>query len=209
MKQLFALWMQKTFSGCFMTYPKEPLPELYSYYCKSYNLLKSDILAKYPTFSLKAETDTALFDLIQYDSTIEAIFYYRMERELFLDNPQHVLLNFLASAMRIRTGMELYYSTNIGPGFIIMHGVGIIIGPRNMIGKNFLIYQGVTIGQRTSHQDIAQIGDGVSLYAGAKIMGNVIIGDNVKIGANAVLLSNAEANATYVGIPAKKCNPSI
>lgn len=209
MHKLFTLWMEKAFSGCFMTYPKDLFADLYSYHSKSFKLLKSDILAKYPEFSFNAEMDKGLFDLIQYDPTIEAIFYYRMERELFLANPQHVLLNYLASAMRIRTGMELYYSSNIGPGFIIMHGVGIIIGPRNTIGKNFLIYQGVTIGQRTSPQDVALIGDNVSVFAGAKIMGNVVIGDNVKIGANAVLLSNAEANSTYVGIPAKKCNQEV
>lgn len=206
MNRLFILWFEKIFSDCFLTYPKELLPELYLYYCKSFGLLKEDILAKHPTAPIQSISDKLLFDLIQVDPTIEAIFYYRLEREIFMISSKHKLLNFLASAMRLRTGMELYYSNDIGPGLNVQHGFGIVIGPRNKIGKNFCIHQGVTIGQRliNSPSEHAQIGDNVIVGAGAKIMGNITIGDNVKIGANAVLLCNADSNCTYVGIPAKK-----
>ena len=204
MNRLFELWLKKVLGNCFLSYPKTLVAEMYPYFCRAFPILKTDFCAKNSNASTLSERDPAIFDLMQYDQTLEGIFYYRLERELYLDNQQHIFLNYLAGAMRIRTGMELYYSTDIGPGFWISHGVGIIIGPRNKIGKNFLIHQGVTIGQRNSANDCALIGDNVTLFSGAKIIGNVTIGDNVKIGANSVLLINAEANSTYVGVPAQR-----
>ena len=95
---------------------------------------------------------------------------------------------------------------NIGQGLNIQHGIGVVIGARNKIGNNCIIHQGVTIGQRRlySPHECAVIGNNVTIFAGAKIVGSVRIGDDVQIGANAVLLSDAEPNSTYVGIPARK-----
>ena len=108
--------------------------------------------------------------------------------------------------MKIRTGAELYYSTAIGPGFLVQHGVGIVLGPRNRIGKNFTIHQGVTLGQRQLHSpgESITIGDDCTVFAGAKVLGTVRLGDGVRLGANAVLLTDAEPHCTYAGIPAVK-----
>jgi serine O-acetyltransferase len=101
--------------------------------------------------------------------------------------------------------MEIYYSTSIGEGFRVMHGTGLVIGPRHQIGKNFTVYQGVTLGQRRQHcpEEALEIGDDCVLFAGAKILGKLRIGNGVKVAANAVLLCDAEEGATYGGIPAK------
>lgn len=149
-----------------------------------------------------------LLDLIQAEPTMEAIMLYRIEHEIFLKNPENPFLQFLASLMYRQTDCEIYYSTEIGKGFNIMHGLGILIGPRYKIGDCFTIYQGATLGQRhkiSPHETIT-IGNNVTVYAGAKIIGNINIGDNASISANAVLLCNVEVNATYAGIPAKRIN---
>jgi serine O-acetyltransferase len=67
-----------------------------------------------------------------------------------------------------------------------------------------MVHQGVTLGQRRGPEDKITIGDNVSVFAGAKILGNLKIGDNVKIAANAILLTDAVSNSTYAGIPAVK-----
>lgn len=166
----------------------------------------ADIRAKFPSFT----SDTAILQdisrLMQADIATFAIFLYRMERQIFLANPENALLPFLSSLMRIRTGAELYYSTAIGPGFNVQHGVGTVIGPRNVIGKNFMIHQGVTIGQQRawSPDEKVSIGDHVILFAGSKVFGNITIGDNVWVGANALVIKSLEANGVYGGIPAQR-----
>lgn len=161
-----------------------------------------DIISKYPHLTSRI-SEIELIHLLQMDCTLLACLIYRIERNLFLSESEPNLLSSLANLMRTRTGIELYYSTQIGRGLNIQHGVGIVVGPRYVIGENFMIHQGVTLGQRKSAKEVIIIGDNVSVFAGAKILGNVIIGNNVKIAANAVLLTNADENCTYGGIPAK------
>ena len=88
---------------------------------------------------------------------IEAVLFYRLERLLFIHDAGNPLLPHLASAIRRRTGMEIYYSTAIGEGFNVQHGFGIVIGPRFSIGKNFTIHQGVTLGQKRTNSSIETI----------------------------------------------------
>lgn len=206
MKKIFASYLDKFLNLYFFNYPQDLVPDLFSYFESTYDILILDIQAKYPKHEKINLLDDALFHLLQLDTTIEAIFYYRLERAIFLKNPDHPLLPYLANLMKIKTGIELYYSTEIGQGLIIQHSGGIVVGPRNKIGSNCLIYQGVTIGQRRiySPNECTFIGNNVTFFAGAKIIGSVKIGDNVKIGANAVLLNDAEPDSTYVGVPARK-----
>lgn len=84
---------------------------------------------------------------------------------------------------------------------VIPHPIGIIVGRDCEIGKNCTIYQNVTIGQ--SHEKFPTIGDNVTIYAGAKVIGDVHIGNNVIIGANAVVTHDIPDNCVAVGIPAK------
>jgi serine O-acetyltransferase len=95
----------------------------------------------------------------------------------------------------------LYISTlGIGPGLFIQHGFATIIMAKS-IGRNCSINQQVTIGY-TDRSSAPVIGNGVTINAGAKVLGNITIGDNVTIGANAVVVRNVPSNCTVVGVPA-------
>jgi serine O-acetyltransferase len=89
---------------------------------------------------------------------------------------------------------------DIGPGLFIQHGYGTIISAKR-IGANAWVNQGVTIGY-VDDTDSPIIGDNVVIAAGAKVLGPITVGDNVKIGANAVVVKNVPSNCTVVGVPA-------
>lgn len=99
------------------------------------------------------------------------------------------------------TGIQLRIETKVGGGLRFQHFSCIVINEATIIGKNCLIFQGVTIGLGTS--GIPYIGDNVILSSGAKIIGGVKIGNNVIIGANAVVTKDIPDNSIAVGIPAK------
>lgn len=92
-------------------------------------------------------------------------------------------------------------SKNIDGGMFIQHGYGTIIAPRS-IGKNCWVNQGVTIGY-TNATDCPTIGDNVTIYCGAKVLGNVTVGDNSIIAANAVVVKDVPSNVVVGGVPAK------
>jgi serine O-acetyltransferase len=169
-------------------------------------LFLSDLTLKYASLTSVDDLGADVCDVVETDSTIEACLYYRLARSIFLCDPQHPSLRYFAQLMKFKTGSEIYYSTEIGPRLRIEHGVGIVIGPRNRIGSDFIVHQGVTLGQRRtfSPHEKMTIGDHCVIFAGAKVLGTVTIGDHVKIGANAVLLTDAESHCTYGGIPAVK-----
>lgn len=92
-------------------------------------------------------------------------------------------------------------SRHIDGGLFIQHGYGTIIAPRS-IGKNCWVNQGVTIGY-TNATDCPTIGDNVTIYCGAKVLGNVTVGDNSIIAANAVVVKDVPSNVVVGGVPAK------
>jgi len=103
----------------------------------------------------------------------------------------------------IRHGCELAIGTPIGGGLYIPHPFAIVIG-YGTIGRNVTILQGVTIGNRAGTDGSGTIiADGCYLGAGAKILGDVVVGENATVGANSVVLGDVPPGATAVGIPAK------
>lgn len=95
-------------------------------------------------------------------------------------------------------------SCEIGEGTTFGYkGIGVVLHSRAKIGRNCMIAQGVTIGGRSGHYDVPVIGDGCYIGAGAKILGPITLGDNVTVGANAVLLKDAPSNTVWGGVPAK------
>jgi serine O-acetyltransferase len=100
------------------------------------------------------------------------------------------------------TGTDIPLNTTIGGGLMIPHPNGIVIHANAVIGPNCLIFQQVTIGSRVG-EAAPVIGGHVDIGAGAKLLGNITIGDNVQIGANSVVLHDIPAGKTAVGIPAR------
>jgi len=101
----------------------------------------------------------------------------------------------------IVTGADIPLNSKIGGGLMIPHPNGIVIHPRAIIGPNCLFFQQVTIGSRDS--DPPNIGEHVDIGAGAKVLGNIKIGNDVRIGANAVVVTDVDDNCTVGGIPAR------
>ena len=106
---------------------------------------------------------------------------------------------------RLKAYVEIN-TLSIGPGLRIYHGDGIVIASGAVIGRGMTIQHQVTIGNRIGHEGelgCPTIGDDVFIGVGAKVLGAIRIGNNVRIGANAVVLHDIPDNATVVGIPAK------
>lgn len=122
----------------------------------------------------------------------------------FLSNFKFKFIARLISQLaRFLTGIEIHPGAKIGKRLFIDHGMGIVIGETTTIGDNCTIYHGVTLGgtgknKCKRHPDL---GNNVIIGCGAKILGPIKIGDNVKIGANAVVLRNIPDNSTVVGVP--------
>ena len=112
---------------------------------------------------------------------------------------------FISQTAKFITGIEIHPGATIGKGLFIDHGTGVVIGETAEIGDNCTLYQGVTLGG--TGKDVGKrhptLGNNVLVGAGAKILGPFTVGDNVKIAANAVVLSAVPANSTAVGIPAR------
>jgi serine O-acetyltransferase len=112
---------------------------------------------------------------------------------------------FVSHIGRFLTGIEIHPGAKLGRRFIIDHGMGVVIGETAEIGDDVYIYHQVTLGGTSSEQGKRHptIGDSVIIGAGAKVLGDINIGENARIGANAVVVSSVPANTTVVGIPAR------
>ena len=131
---------------------------------------------------------------------------WRMKVESkLLRAPLSILYRMLYRKIRNTYGIELPYTVELGRRVVIEHQHGIVIHGYSAIGDDSIIRQGVTLGNRylESPLDAPKLGKRVNVGAGAKIFGNVTIGDDANIGANAVVLCNVPARATAVGIPAR------
>lgn len=105
-------------------------------------------------------------------------------------------------------GVEIHYKTRIGPGFVIYHGVGLVINGYTQIGRNVSVRQGCCLGNKVlpdgSLSGAPVIGDGVDMGVNSVVLGNITVGNNTSIGANAVVVKDCESNSVYVGVPARK-----
>jgi serine O-acetyltransferase len=137
-------------------------------------------------------------------SGLHAIVLHRISRPLFkLRIP--LLPRFLSQLARFLTGIEIHPGAQINEGLFIDHGMGVVIGETAVVGKNVTLYQGVTLGGtgKEKGKRHPNIGDNVVIGTGAKILGNITIGDNSYIGANAVVVKDVPPNSTVVGVPGR------
>lgn len=134
------------------------------------------------------------------------ILVYHRIAHFFYINKCFFLARIISQVGRFFTGIEIHPGARIGEGILIDHGMGVVIGEATIIGNRVTIYQGVTLGATGNEKQWKRhptIGNDVVIGSGAKVLGPINIGDNVKIGANAVVLQDVPSNATAVGIPAK------
>ncbi len=115
------------------------------------------------------------------------------------------LPRFLSYLTRIITGIEIHPRAQIGNRFFIDHGEGVVIGETTIIGDDVLIYQQVTLGGTGNEHGKRHptIGNGVIIGAGAKILGNITIGDNTRVGAGSVVVEDVPEHCTVVGVPGR------
>jgi serine O-acetyltransferase len=114
-----------------------------------------------------------------------------------------VLPRVLSHVSRFITGIEIHPGAQIGKGFFIDHGMGVVIGETTQVGDGVTLYQGVTLGGTGKERGKRHptIGSNVLVSVGAKVLGAIEIGDNVKIGAGSVVLRAVPPNSTVVGVP--------
>ena len=137
--------------------------------------------------------------------SFRALLYYKIAHFLYVKK-RYFMARYLSERAKRKTGIEIHPGATIGKRLFIDHGFGVVIGETAIVGDDVLIYHGVTLGgvSTSSGKRHPTIGDGVMIGCGAKILGDIVIGDNAKIGANAVVLCDVAPDTTLVGIPAKE-----
>lgn len=135
---------------------------------------------------------------------LHALIAHRLAHYLY--RKKLILLPRLISQIsRFFTGIEIHPGAKIGQGLFIDHGMGVVIGETAEVGDNVTIYQGVTLGGTGKEKGKRHptIGNNVFIGSGAKILGSIRVGDNVKIGAGSVVNKPVPSNTTVVGVPGK------
>ncbi|MEA3346662.1 MAG: serine O-acetyltransferase EpsC [Candidatus Auribacterota bacterium] len=144
------------------------------------------------------------FEIILTYSGFHALLFYRIARFLHgLKIP--ILPRFISQFAKFLTGIEIHPGAKIGKGFFIDHGMGVVIGETTVIGDNCTLFQGVTLGGtgKETGKRHPTLGKNVVIGTGAKVLGNIKIGDNSYVGANAVVLKDVPSESTVVGIPGR------
>ncbi len=147
---------------------------------------------------------TSTLEVILTYAGFHALLAYRIAHRLHKwDVP--IIPRVISQFARWLTGIEIHPAAKIGRGFFIDHGMGVVIGETTEIGNYVTLFQGVTLGGTGKERGKRHptLGNHVVVGAGAKILGGIRIGDNVKIGANSVVLKSVPANSTVIGVPAR------
>ena len=152
------------------------------------------------------ERDPAIhssMEVLLYPS-FNAMMHYRLAHKLYL-RKHYFLARYVSQRGARKTGIEIHPGAQIGKGFFIDHGNGVIIGETSIIGDNVTLYQGVTLGGTGKEQGKRHptIGTNVMIGAGAKVLGSCTIGDDSKIGAGSVVLCSVPSGSTVVGVPGR------
>ncbi len=138
---------------------------------------------------------------------VHAVWSYRVAHAMWTRSPKlHTLARVMSQFTRFWTGIEIHPGATIGRRFFIDHGMGVVIGETAEVGDDVLMYHQVTLGGRSLGRVKRHptVGDRVLLGAGAKLIGAITVGDDAKIGANALVVDDVPAGAVVVGAPGKK-----
>ena len=171
----------------------------------NFKMIQQDIdavLARDPATKSKLEA-------ILCSSGFHAVVFHRFNHWLWQNNFK-LTARFLSQISRFLTGVEIHPGARIGKAFFIDHGMGVVIGETTEIGDNVTLYHDVTLGGTTVFDEHGKvttkrhptIGNNVIIGSGAQVLGPIVIGDNVKIGSNAIVTKDVAPNTTVIGMAA-------
>jgi serine O-acetyltransferase len=165
-----------------------------------FSLIKED-------FHNVKKNDPALhstFELFFNYPGLWALFFHRIAHWIYKKGLRFIP-RFISAIGHFLTMIDIHPAASIGRRVFIDHGVGVVIGETAIIGNDVIIYQQVTLGGVSTSKGKRHptLGNGVVIGAGAKVLGNITIGDNSKVGANSVVVKNVPADSTAIGIPAR------
>ena len=147
---------------------------------------------------------TSFLEVLLTYSGLHALIFYRITHFLRRLNIP-LLPRWLSQVGKFITGIEIHPGAEIGKELFIDHGMGVVIGETTIIGDGVTLYQGVTLGGTGKEKGKRHptIGNNVVVGTGAKVLGNINIGDNSYVGANAVVIKDVPPNSTVVGVPGR------
>ena len=139
---------------------------------------------------------------------LHAVWGYRIAHALWLKD-MHLAARMVSAAVRVITSVDIHPAATIGDGLFIDHAIGVVIGETAVVGTDVTMYHGATLGGRSSStgQRHPMVGNRVMIGAGAKVLGPVTIGDDSRIGANAVVVRDVAAGCVIVGVPGRALAP--
>lgn len=157
-------------------------------------------------FDVIRERDPAIkspMEVLLYPS-FRVMLSYRRAHKQYLKG-HYFRARYISQRAASKTGIEIHPGAQIGKGFFIDHGTGVIIGETTIIGDNVTLYQGVTLGGTGKEMGKRHptLMDNVMVSAGAKLIGSFTVGENSKIGAGSVVLEDVPPNCTVVGVPGR------
>lgn len=134
---------------------------------------------------------------------VHAVWYHRVAHWFWIRG-RRSLARLISQWARRRTGIEIHPGATIGRRLFIDHGMGVVVGETAVIGSDVLMFNGVNLGGTSMNHGKRHptIGDRVVLGTGAKILGAIYVGDDARVGANAVVVKDVPCGATAVGVPA-------
>jgi serine O-acetyltransferase len=155
------------------------------------NVMQSDPAAK------------SRFEVFLCYAGLHAVWFYRVNHWLW-NHGLFLAARWFSQVARFFTGIEIHPGAKIGRRLFIDHGMGVVIGETTTVGDDVTLYQGVTLGGtgKEHGKRHPSLEEGVVVGGGAKILGNITIGKNCRIGAGSVVLRNVPDNSTVVGVPA-------
>jgi serine O-acetyltransferase len=163
--------------------------------------------------AVREQIDTIFREDPAAKSVVEIVLCYPGFQAILMHRLAHLLYGWglplvprvISQISRFFTGIEIHPGATIGRRFFIDHGSGVVIGETTEIGNDVLLYQGVTLGGTGNEKGKRHptLGNNVVVGTGAKVLGNIRIGDNVKVGAGSVVVHPVPDNSTVVGIPGR------
>ncbi|MCX5712418.1 MAG: serine O-acetyltransferase [Candidatus Omnitrophica bacterium] len=152
----------------------------------------------------KDPASRSFLEIVLFYQGLHALVSYRVAH-FFYEIRFYFIARFISQIARFITGIEIHPGAKIGRRLFIDHGMGVVIGETAIIGDDVLIYQEATLGGTGLEKGKRHptIGNNVVVGAGAKVLGNITVGDNSYIGSNAVVIKDVPPNSTVVGVPGR------